>query len=70
MFEYAYSRILIFRTSRGKNGLKKQEVQEIGGKITENYYPRETKIGLRNDGYNYREVLSKGNKNWFEKSFV
>ena len=42
-------------------------------KITEK--PRETKVGSRNrgeggGGYNYREVLSKGNENWFEKSGV
>ena len=45
-----------------------------GGKITERYHPKETKIGSRNrqmreiGGKNYREVLSKGNETWFEKS--
>ena len=34
-------------------------VREIGGKITEKYYPRETKILVR--GKLVREVLSKGN---------
>ena len=43
-------------------------MQEIKSKITEMYYPREMKIGVRNQEQNYREELSKGNKNWFKKS--
>ena len=49
---------------------KRKLVQEIRNKITEKYYPRETKIVSRNWGESYREVLSKGNENWFEKSGI